>query len=198
MKAMAEINQKTDERRFGYDKELQGERQTFEAGQNKEKRDFDKGLFGDEIKFKETQAAADRASAEGMAGARNAMTERLAKMENDLQAEKNKADKDDAYARNLQARIKAIEESRKITEMGGSIDEINAPLEAAGLPTMEEYEMVPGKKGLFSDEPPVTGMRRKGSGLPTSLSGAPKAGTVDSGYKFKGGDPADPKNWEKI
>jgi hypothetical protein len=28
--------------------------------------------------------------------------------------------------------------------------------------------------------------------------GAPPVGTVDSGYKFKGGNPADPNNWEKM
>ena len=29
-------------------------------------------------------------------------------------------------------------------------------------------------------------------------AGAPKAGDVDGGYRFKGGDPADSKNWEKV
>ena len=34
-------------------------------------------------------------------------------------------------------------------------------------------------------------------GTPAAPSGPPKIGSVQEGYKFKGGDPANPKNWEK-
>jgi len=34
-------------------------------------------------------------------------------------------------------------------------------------------------------------------GGPNGPATAPKVGTIDGGYKFKGGDPGDPKNWEK-
>ena len=29
-------------------------------------------------------------------------------------------------------------------------------------------------------------------------AGAPAAGTVENGYRFKGGDPAKPENWERV
>lgn len=39
---------------------------------------------------------------------------------------------------------------------------------------------------------------RPSADSPSSPSGAPKAGDVDEGYRFKGGDPADPNNWEQV
>jgi hypothetical protein len=35
-------------------------------------------------------------------------------------------------------------------------------------------------------------------GQETPSTGAPQAGTVEDGYRFKGGDPADQSNWEKV
>jgi hypothetical protein len=50
-----------------------------------------------------------------------------------------------------------------------------------------------------------TGLTREPINVPSRTSAAPKgnvappaAGTVKDGYKFKGGNPADPKSWEKI
>jgi hypothetical protein len=37
---------------------------------------------------------------------------------------------------------------------------------------------------------------------PTAAAAAtttsPKVGAIDDGYRFKGGDPKNPKNWEKV
>jgi hypothetical protein len=51
----------------------------------------------------------------------------------------------------------------------------------------------------------IEGMRRSaggaanGSPAPTAATPkAPKVGTVEDGYMFLGGDPADPKNWKKV
>jgi hypothetical protein len=37
-----------------------------------------------------------------------------------------------------------------------------------------------------------------GLGSITPTAGAPAVGTVKDGYKFKGGNPADKNNWEKV
>lgn len=41
-------------------------------------------------------------------------------------------------------------------------------------------------------------IQRGGKKPEAAPTGAPKPGTVEGGYRFKGGNPADPKSWEKV
>ena len=45
---------------------------------------------------------------------------------------------------------------------------------------------------LFSSQTPVAAAK------PAATPTAPKIGAVAEGHRFKGGDPANPKNWEKV
>ena len=42
------------------------------------------------------------------------------------------------------------------------------------------------------------GKPTKAGGAPQPSNQGPKAGDVDGGYRFKGGDPSNPSNWEKV
>ena len=45
----------------------------------------------------------------------------------------------------------------------------------------------------------IKGLQEKYSGSPnTAPSGGPTPGAIEGGHRFKGGNPADPKNWEKV
>ena len=50
--------------------------------------------------------------------------------------------------------------------------------------------LAPGTKEFFN--------RKQGEGDKTAKDGAPKAGVVEDGYRFKGGDPSKKENWEKV
>lgn len=68
----------------------------------------------------------------------------------------------------IKNQIAAYGEARKTIENGGTIEDANMILEAAGLPGMEEYVIDPGSEGGWfgwGKREPVTGKRMKGSGL---------------------------------
>ena len=56
------------------------------------------------------------------------------------------------------------------------------------------------KGGMQADEAVKVAYDRVTSavGSPATATTGPEAGTVEDGYKFKGGDPSDPNNWEKV
>ena len=99
------------------------------------------------------------------------------------------------------------DEDRKVVKEGlGGLDDTAVPIgdrltkfdeairlmtNVAGVP----YKSIPQLerlKGLATPAAPTRGQAGE-----TAKSSAPKAGMVEDGYKFKGGDPSNPANWEK-
>lgn len=64
----------------------------------------------------------------------------------------------------------------------------------AGMPADAVYREGPAPEGTQQQEA-SSGM---GSSATAAPSGGPKPGDVEDGYRFKGGNPADPNAWEKV
>ncbi|MDE2468321.1 MAG: hypothetical protein KGL35_06160, partial [Bradyrhizobium sp.] len=79
----------------------------------------------------------------------------------------------------------AMEEQNDILQADGDLSSYDKFKQSLGM------DVKPTKK--FS----VTKGKGKPAPKPQEASGAPKAGDIQDGYKFKGGDPANPQNWEK-
>lgn len=60
----------------------------------------------------------------------------------------------------------------------------------------KEYQDLAAKRGLNPGN--VLGEYAPLTSKPVAPAGSPKAGDVEDGHRFKGGDPADPKNWEAL
>lgn len=77
--------------------------------------------------------------------------------------------------------IQQADDLGKYVEMGGDPTRFEG-WHAKNFPMTDAYKAVPA---LSATPAPVQ-------------QGVPKAGTVEDGHRFKGGNPADPKNWEKV
>jgi hypothetical protein len=64
--------------------------------------------------------------------------------------------------------------------------ELKAMADAAGR-TPEVYGMSGSRGAAIPPEP-----------MPTPATAAPTPGAVEGGYRFKGGNPADQRNWERV
>jgi hypothetical protein len=60
----------------------------------------------------------------------------------------------------------------------------------------EDYQHILSSYGLSENEEPTSQPQSLDGGKPAPAG--PKAGQVEDGHRFKGGDPSDPKNWEAI
>lgn len=155
MQALEKIEERADVRRHGYAKELAGEEM-----------DFRKGESAVERKSREDIAGKGITSAEKIASERNEALKWIAKLETDMKERVLGEDKKGREAQEMRAKVAAFTEARHVLEGGGSTEEANAVLEAAGLPTYEEYIKEPGSEGgIFGwgKTAPVMGRRLQGT-----------------------------------
>ena len=104
----------------------------------------------------------------------------------------------------------------KMRKMATVRQQADRALETASTNPMmgkKELDLVEKIRGELADAVPFTvhdvntleqaknpraTMRDVAEGFGLAGASKIKAGTIEDGYKFKGGDPADAKNWEKV
>jgi preprotein translocase subunit Sss1 len=207
LQALEDIEKRADTRRHGYAKELQGERIGHEERQTEKtlgshEKVAELGRTSAEkiseagIKSHEKIASEQNVSAAAIASERNAMLKEIADMENSMKERILGEDLKGRKAAEMKAKVMAYTEARKVLEGGGSTDEANAVLDAADLPTFEEYIKEPATEGgLFGwgAKPAVKGRRLQGTGAKaeeTTAKPTDQGGAVTPGAK--GTTPGEP------
>lgn len=141
-------------------RDMQGERISAQQSEGLLSRQHEATMQGGRIK-----------SNEAMNSAAISSREKIAKMEDDfrrqLQTLKEKGGgTGENAAQMIKARTDAFSEARKVLEEDpNNIDLANSILTSANLPSLEQYEVEPEKKGFlgWGSKPAVTGFRQKGS-----------------------------------
>lgn len=145
------------EARGEIEKQLQGERLTTEQQMNQDRIAAEQGMSSERIKSNEKIATEHDAVLERIAKDRNNLSIMLANA-------KKAGSKNDAQV--IANKLKAMDLVQKTITNGGDINQINAILDAAGLPKWEQYTKDPGSSGFFGigGSEPVMGFRLAGSG----------------------------------
>jgi hypothetical protein len=86
-------------------------------------------------------------------------------------------------------------------QLAGGADTATAFIKGKLEGLKQQYARGDDQRGQYFDSKMLTAGARDLFGKSSSSSGAPSApkpGDVQQGYRFKGGDPANPANWDKV
>jgi hypothetical protein len=121
------------------------------------------------------------------------------------------SDADRSFLTNMQPGLATTKEGRKliIQTRGRILDREDAVAKMARDYRKNKGQIDEGffdELAAFSEKNPIftekdVAALQKASGpgaAPAGPQGAPRPGAVDGGYRFKGGDPANPNSWEKV
>ena len=136
--ALEGIAVRSDQRKFAHDEKLQDEKLAAESEMGQRSLDAEYNLSQEKTR-----------SSEKIASERNNLLRELSKAELKMKERLLTQDKKSTEAAMLNAKIKAYGEARRVGENGGTTEEMNAILETAGLPPLEEFVVEKGTPGFL-------------------------------------------------
>jgi hypothetical protein len=98
---------------------------------------------------------------------------------------------DAKFQKDLSDRTKMLQLQKSMpNKTQAEVDAIDSQIEAERQKLIEEYRQTRAS-GITSKATP-------GAAAPAGAPKGPRPGTIQDGYRFKGGDPANPSSWERV